>query len=236
MVGIQEAAVRAAGLVHDGILPGAWVELMAQFNDLLDGRDPAIRRAAALAPLFGDSSGEAESPFEVERAGARDEVTPGEYRLVRLATLQATRAATRSASPTERFLLSGVERELLEGHPRRGPVGSALRGWGLAVSAEAGHMSPETALTVAWTQRALLRQTVFLLERHELVDGVGQGRLMDAVEASSAGWDRAHVVWREMVLRRPVPMDGLRRATVALQLAVRDSPEPGCVAQDRRRA
>ena len=186
MVGVQEAAVRAAGLVHEGISTGEWAGLMAQFNAVGSGRDPVIGRAASLRNVFAIGSRRGSASFEVEGAGG--ELTPGEHRLVRLAAWQATRAATKGASDVARLLLSGVARELLEVSAQRGPVESALRGWGAAVTTAAGSMSPETALRVAWTQRTLLRLGVGHLDRHELVDGVGHERLRDAVAACSATW------------------------------------------------
>lgn len=226
MVGIQEAAVRAAGLVHEGISTGAWAELMAQFDRALAGRDAVVRRAASLAPLLSFTNEEWQPPFNVTPpTGGAERVSAGDHRLARLATLQATRAAKRSATESERLLLAGVERELLEPATQRGPVESALRGWGLAVSREAASMSPESASRVSRTQQALLRRGAALLRSHELVDGVGQERLVASVAASSAAWDEAYTTWRTMVPKRATALDDLGRATVALQLVFRDATD-----------
>lgn len=139
MVSIHEAAIRSAGLMEKGLSVAGWATLMSDFNAILQGRDAAIRRAAALRPVLTDGERNPQAPFGIDGSSA---VGAGEHRLLRLAALQATRAATLTATETDRLVLSGVEQEIIEVSRHRGPLELALRGWGLAVSQESSGMSP----------------------------------------------------------------------------------------------
>lgn len=91
MVGVQDAAIRSSALVDVGLTPSAWALMMVNFNEALGGRDPVIRRAAHLGPVLTDSD-DAQVPFSIDSNG---ELSAGEHRLVRLASIQATRASSR---------------------------------------------------------------------------------------------------------------------------------------------
>lgn len=224
MVGVHEAAVLAARLPQEGLSAAGWAMLMGQCNRLLDGRDHAISRAAALGPLMVGTEG-GTHPFSIELGNGRldGSVTPGEHRLLRLVVLQATRAAWRGSDPLQRLVLAGVEREMLEAATGLGDVERALRGWTRAVSSLSGGPTPQEALAISATHRALLRRGEELLADRDVVDGVGLARLGAAVDASSAAWSRAHQTWRSMV--RPAHDGDLVKAATALRLALWHGPD-----------
>lgn len=222
MVGVQEAAVRAGHLAQEGMELSQWAGLMGQLDSVLASRDQAVGRAAALGRfLMGEER--VVAPFTVELDAERAGVpSSGDRRVARLAVLQATRAARRQADPVQQLLLAGVERELLEAAPGQDAVEQALRGWVRAVSHVAHAPTPEDALAISMMQLALTRRGTELLAAHEVIDGVGHGRLTDAVEASKVAWEQATRAWFEMVRGRPDPASPLGRAMVTVHLAMRE--------------
>lgn len=205
-----------------------WAETIRSCDELLDGRDPAVRHASVLVPLLVDEPRRrdvaAPSVPGLNRASG-ERLTRQERQQVRLVALHVTRAATNGVeNPAARLLLSGVERRLLQ--PTSGSMDGfegGLREWSSAVAGSVESMTPAMALAVCRTQRALMRRAADLMGEFEVTDGVGHERLQAAVEASRLSWEDAYDAWRSMVPRQATASGEVGRATVAVRLAARQA-------------
>lgn len=202
---------------------GTWASAVRWCDVLLEGRDPAVRYAAALAPLLGGRSPEQRWADRLPSlSGATAATSREERQHLRMSALFVTRAVARDATdPTIRLVLAGIERRLLEVRPPVSAFEGALHGWTQAVASASATMDPAAAVAVSATQRALLRRGCELLEAFEVVDGVGHGRLQAAVQLNRRQWSKAHETWRQLTARRASPLsETIGKATDDLSLAM----------------
>ncbi len=223
MAGFERALRRAADLDGELVTPGAWADVMARSNLILQGADPRIRYAAAVGNLVTpdpDSGLVSTLGLNAHTGDAVGSVEAGELRRV---ALLVTRAAARGVEEgADRLLLAGVERRFLAPGPGMGGAEAGLLEWSHAVAASVPAVS---ALLIARTQHSLLTMSAELMDRVEVLDGVGHSRLLEAVEASREQWRVAHETWRELLPRTPELAGPLQRGLVALQMAVRGAPD-----------
>lgn len=223
-------ALREAAAVLNGgsVSPSEWLHIVRQCDLLLAGTDQPIRTAVALGPLVV-SRPVRNRRSTLARMGLQQDprlaVSPREGQELRTVSLHVTHAAAREAAGPGRLLLAGIERSMLEETPPVKSFESALRGWNHALAASAGILDPAAALVVSKTQHGLLAGGVSLLQRLEVTDGVGHERLVAAVDASRQEWERAYVVWRELVPRNTRSTSELQPAITALQLAAKEATD-----------
>ena len=203
-----------------------WAETIRSCDELLDGRDPAVRHASALVPLLVDEPRRgvvAPSVPGLNRVSG-ERLTRQERQQVRLVALYVTRAASNGVEdPGAGLLLSGVERRLLQSTPGLDGFEGALREWSSVVADAVESMTPVTALAVCRTQWALMRRATDLMSQFEVTDGVGHQRLQAAVEASRQTWEDAYDAWRAILPRQATASGDIGRATLAVRLAARNA-------------
>lgn len=218
-----EASRQAAGLLGgEWVSLSTWAEAVRRCDLLLEGREPAVRHAAAMVPLVTGMSPNPQRtvllPGLLHDSGLP--MSREERGQVRMVALFVTRAAARDATdPMLRSVLSGVERQVLEVRPPSSRCEAGLRGWAQAVASSSVAMDPALALAISGTQRALLRRGGELMEALEVTDGVGHERLWAAVQANGREWNRAYETWRELAPRHTAPLSDIGRGTVALSRA-----------------
>lgn len=223
-------ALREAAAVLNGgtVSPSEWLHIVRQCDLLLAGTDQPIRTAVALGPLVV-SRPVRNRRSTLARMGLQQDprlaVSPREGQELRTVALHVTHAAAREAAGPGRLLLAGIERSMLDETPPVKSFEAALRGWNTALAASAGVLDPAAALVVSWTQHGLLSGGVSLLQRLEVTDGVGHERLVAAVDASREEWERAYVVWRELVPRNTRSTSDLQPAITALQLTAKEATD-----------
>lgn len=221
-----EALREAAAVLNGGtVSPSEWLHIVRQCDLLLAGTDQPIRTAVALGPLVV-SRPVRNRRSTLARMGLDQDprlaVSPREGQELRTVALYVTHAAAREAAGPGKLLLAGIERSMLGETPPAKSFEAALRGWNHALAASAGVLDPAAALVVSKTQHGLLSGGVSLLQRLEVTDGVGHERLVAAVDANRQAWERAYVVWRELVPRNSRSISDLQPAITALQLAAKE--------------
>ncbi len=225
MAGFERALRRATDLDGELVTPGAWADVMARSNLALRGADPRIRHAAAIGTLVTpdpDAGLVSRLGLNSPTGGLVGAVEAGELRRV---ALLVTRAAARGAEEgPDRLLLAGVERRFLA-PASAGGVEAGLLEWSHAVASAAPGLSGASALLIARTQHSLLTMSSELMDRVEVLDGVGHARLLEAVDASREQWRAAHETWRELVPRTPEPMGPLQRGLVAVQMSIQGASD-----------
>lgn len=205
---------------------GAWAATVRRCDELLEGRDPAVRHASALVPLLAGETGRGRAAAPSVPGLDCDPgavLTRQDRQQVRLVVLYVTRAASTGVEdPAARLLLSGVERRLLQSTPgSMDGFEGGLREWSSAVAGSVESMTPALALAVCRTQWALMRRATDLMGEFEVTDGVGHERLQAAVEASRLSWEDAYDAWRAILPRQATASGDIGRATLAVRLAAR---------------
>ncbi len=222
MAGFERVVRRAMDLDGEFVTPGAWAEVMARCDMVLQGADPRIRHAAAVGALVTpdpDPGSGLVARLGLDKSDGR--VGAVEVAELRRVSLVVTHAAARVAEDgPDRLLLAAVERSLLQRSSTAGGIEAGPLVWSRGVAAAAPGLTGASALVIARAQYSLLTLGAEALERVDVLDGVGHSRLLEAVDASREQWRVAREAWRELVPRRPAPMNPLHRGLVALQVSM----------------
>ena len=176
-------SLRHASLLLGGspVHIGAWAETVRSCDELLEGRDPAVRHASALVPLLAGETGRGRAAAPSVPGLDRDpgDVLTRQHRQqVRLVALYVTGAASSGVEdPAAGLLLSGVERSLLQSTPgSMDGFEGGLREWSSAVAGSVESMTPALALAVCRTQWALMRRGPRRVDLRDPPDGAHHPR------------------------------------------------------------